>query len=61
MQLLDAGAGVGKQDDHVAAVAHGFDCKHAAFVRFHGINRVGYEIEKDLHELIPIATHTGKH
>src|SRR5215467_76207 len=32
MRLLNARAGVGKQNDHVAAIAHGLDHQDAAFV-----------------------------
>src|SRR5579859_5560158 len=60
MRLFNARASIGKQDDHVAAIAHRFDGQHAAFMRFHGINGIADEIEKHLHELIAISAHSRK-
>ena len=60
VRLLDAWTCVRKQDDHVAAVAHGFNRQHTALMRFHGVNGVADEVEKNLQELIAVAAHSGE-
>src|ERR1700761_466260 len=58
MRLLDTWTGVGKKNDHAAAIARRLDGKNAALMRFHGIDSVVDEIEKHLHELITVAANT---
>src|SRR5712692_1617246 len=60
VRLPDAGAGVREQDYDVAAVAKGLDGQNAALLRFHGIQGVADDVEKNLHQLISVAAHAGK-
>ena len=61
MRLLDAGTGVGKQNGDIRAVTHGLDGQSSTtIVRFHRVDSVVHNIEKDLHQLISVAAHSGK-
>src|SRR6202035_1070876 len=60
MRLLDARTAIGEQDHHVGAVTNGFDGKNAAIGRFHGIQSITDDVEKNLHQLITVATHARK-
>ena len=59
MRFLDTGTGVGKQDDDVAPVTQRLDRQNAAFVAFHGIDRIADQVEEDLHQLISITANAG--
>ena len=60
MRVLEAGTGVGEQDDNVAAVTDRFDCQNAARGCFHGLQRIANNVEENLHQLISISAHAGK-
>ena len=62
VRLFNSRPGIGKQNRHACAVAHGLDRQRApAVVRLHGVHGVVHNIEEHLHQLISIASYTGKH
>src|SRR5271165_6790925 len=61
MGFADALAGIGKEDDNVAAVALRFYRENAAAGFRHGVQSVADDVEKDLHQLIVVAANSGEH
>src|SRR5438445_5007774 len=61
VRFLNAGAGVAEQNDYPAAIASGLDGESAAAVgRFHGVDCVVDDVEKNLKQLIAVAPDAGQ-
>src|ERR1700728_1066678 len=58
--ILHPRTGVGKFDDHVAALAQRADHKNAAAARLHSIHSVAYQMIENLKQLVRVATNGGE-